>query len=113
MTVLAFSRARFTPADIAEWTSVAQPKLDRGLWESVVRSTGPDFDRMVVHFPNLDRPVFRFERDARGRYKLLFNDRRGWYEIGSGDDAAECLSVWRGRPVAAPRGARTVDAGVM
>ncbi|ACI99632.1 hypothetical protein [Rhodospirillum centenum] len=103
MTVVPFSLARFTPADLAEWNSVALPKLDRGLWESVTRSSGPDFDRLVVHFPNLDRPVFRFERDRRGGYRLLFNDRRGWYEIGSGDSAGECLSVWKGRLPRSPQ----------
>ncbi|QJE73758.1 hypothetical protein HHL28_12235 [Aerophototrophica crusticola] len=97
MTVVPFLAARFSPADLAEWNSVALPKLSRGLWETVERSTGPDFDRLVVRFPNLERPVFRFERDRRGTYRLLFNDRRGWYEIGSGQTAAECLSVWKGR----------------
>lgn len=95
--IVPFSVARFRPADLAEWNSVALPKLDRGLWESVIRQSGPDFDRLVVHFPNLDRPVFRFERDRRGTYRLLFNDRRGWYEIGCGETAEECLSVWKGR----------------
>lgn len=100
--IVPFSVARFCPADLAEWNGVAGPKLQRGLWESVERETGADYDRLVVHFPNLDRPVFRFERDRRGRYRLLFNDRRGWYEIGTGDTAAECLSVWRGRLPQAP-----------
>lgn len=97
MTVVPFTIARFTPADLAEWNTVAQPKLARGLWEAVERSSGPDFDRLVVRFPNLERPVFRFERDRRGTYRLLFNDRRGWYEIGSGSTAEDCLAVWKGR----------------
>ncbi len=108
--IVPFSVARFCPADLAEWNSVALPKLDRGLWESVTRQTGPDFDRLIVHFPNLERPVFRFERDRRGTYRLLFNDRRGWYEIGSGDSAEECLSVWKGR---LPRTARQPEKGAV
>ena len=39
-----------------------------------------------------------------GTYRLLFNDRRGWYEIGTGETAEECLSVWKGR---LPRTTRT------
>jgi hypothetical protein len=97
MTVVAFSLARFTPADIAEWNSVAMPKLQRGLWESVSRTSNPEGDKLMVRFPNLERPVFTFERDRRGTYRLFFNDRRGWYCIGSGDTAAECLAVWKGR----------------
>lgn len=97
MTVVAFTVARFTPADLAEWNSVALPKLDRGLWESVLRRSDRERDELLVQFPNLERPVFRFERDRRGVYRLLFNDRKGWYEIGRGETAAECLSVWKGR----------------
>lgn len=97
MTVVPFSVARFTPFDLAEWNTVAVPKLERGLWESVTRQTGADFDQLIVSFPNLDRPVFRFERDRRGTYRLFFNDRRGWYCIGTGATAEECLAVWRGR----------------
>ncbi|HYC05204.1 MAG TPA: hypothetical protein VED40_18065 [Azospirillaceae bacterium] len=97
MTVVAFSVARFTPFDLTEWNAIAMPKLERGLWESVSRQSGPDFDRLTVHFPNLERPVFRFERDRRGNYRLFFNDRRGWYCIGTGESADECLAVWRGR----------------
>ncbi|MEE3626622.1 hypothetical protein UCD39_22045 [Nitrospirillum sp. BR 11752] len=97
MTVVPFSSARFTPFDLTEWNSVAQPKLERGLWETVSRHTAPDHDQLIVRFPNLDRPVFRFERDRRGTYRLFFNDRRGWYCIGTGETAEECLSVWRGR----------------
>lgn len=108
--ILPFSVARFCPADLAEWNSVARPKLERGLWESVTRQSGRDFDRLIVHFPNLQRPVFRFERDRRGTYRLLFNDRRGWYEIGSGDTAEECLSVWKGRLPRSPRPSAEQDA---
>jgi len=108
MTVIAFSAARFSPADLAEWDSVAQPKLSRGLWAAVTRSSGRDFDRLVVTFPNLDRAVFRFERDRLGTYRLLFNDRKGWYEIGVGATAAECLAVWKGR---LPRAAGGTPAG--
>ena len=46
---------------------------------------------------HLDRPVFSFERDKRGLYRLFFNDRRGWYCIGTGESAGECLAVWKGK----------------
>lgn len=98
MTVVAFSLARFTPADMREFYAIADPRLARGLWASVTRQTAPDFDRLLVAFPNIDRPVFSFERDKRGRYTLWFNDRQGWHSIGSGNTAAECLTIWRTRP---------------
>lgn len=97
MTVVAFSSARFTPADVGEWNAIALPKLQRGLWASVARQTSPEGDKLVVRFPNLDRPVFSFERDKRGLYRLFFNDRRGWYCIGTGESAGECLAVWKGK----------------
>lgn len=97
MNVVAFSSARFTPADIAEFETVAAPKLRQGHWAGVVRETARDHDRLLVLLPGVDRPVFRFERDARGRYSLSFNDRSGWYGIGAGATAAECLAIWRPR----------------
>jgi len=98
MTVVAFSCARFTPADLTEFETVAEPKLRLGHWAGVIRETGREYDRLLVLLPGVDRPVFRFERDGRGRYSLSFNDRSGWYGIGSGSTAAECLSIWRPRP---------------
>lgn len=110
MTILAFSVARFSPADLEEWNSIALPKLERGLWQSVTRRSDRERDELLVHFPSLDRPVFRFERDKRGTYRLLFNDRKGWYEIGRGDSAADCLAVWKGRPARSDRPAAPVGA---
>ena len=43
----------------------------------------------------LDR--YLIERDRQGRYNLAFNDRAGWYGIGSGSTAGECLAIWRPR----------------
>jgi hypothetical protein len=97
MTVVAFSRARFTPADLAEFDQVAEPKLRLGHWAGITRESGRGHDRLLVLLPGVDRPVFRFERDARGHYSLSFNDRSGWYGIGAGATAAECLSIWRPR----------------
>ncbi|MBP2295217.1 hypothetical protein [Azospirillum rugosum] len=105
MTVVAFSCARFTPADLVEFEAVAEPKLRLGHWAGVIRETGREHDRLLVLLPGVDRPVFRFERDGRGRYSLSFNDRSGWYGIGSGATASECLSIWRPRP----RAQRTVS----
>ncbi|MCG5239300.1 hypothetical protein [Azospirillum doebereinerae] len=102
-TVLAFSSARFTPDDLATFETIAEPKLRDGHWAGVVRESGREHDRLLVLLPEVDRPVFRFERDGRGRYTLSFHDRSGWYGIGAGGSAAECLSIWRARPrTAAP-----------
>lgn len=92
--VIPFSIARFTPGDLAVWNRLADDKVRRGLWEPTLRETGRDHDRILVRFPGLDRPAFRFERDRQGQYHLCFNDRRGWHEIGVGNTADECLSVW-------------------
>lgn len=97
MNVIAFFVARFTPADLAEFNAIAEIKLSQGQWAEVIRESGRDFDRLVIHLPGLERPVFRFERGPQGRYQLSFNDRAGWYVIGSGSSAAECLAVWRTR----------------
>lgn len=96
-TVVAFSSARFTPADVAAFESVAEAKLRQGHWAGVIRETGREHDRLLVLLPGVERPVFRFERDRIGHYSLAFNDRSGWYGIGAGGTAAECLSIWRPR----------------
>ena len=98
MTIVAFSLARFSPADLSEFNEIARPRMDRGLWAGVSRQTSPDGDQLLVTFPHLDRPVFRFERDRRGTYTLWFHDRQGWHSIGTGTSATECLSIWRTRP---------------
>jgi hypothetical protein len=98
MNIVTFSPARFTPADIDEFSRVAEPKLRLGHWAAVVRETGRDFDRLHVMLPGVERPVFRFERDRQGCYSLSFNDRSGWYGIGAGASAADCLAIWRARP---------------
>lgn len=95
--VIQFCRARFTPEDLDAFSAVAEAKLQRGHWAGVLRESGRDHDRLLVLLPEVDRPVFRFERDAKGRYSLSFHDRSGWYGIGAGDSAAECLSIWRPR----------------
>ncbi|MGQ9366899.1 hypothetical protein [Azospirillum sp. ST 5-10] len=99
MTVVAFTSARLTPADLAEFDRVADPKLRQGHWAGVIRESGRDFDRLLVLLPGVERPVFRFERDRTGAYHLHFNDRSGWYGIGSGATASECLAIWRPRRV--------------
>lgn len=94
MTAIPFSRARFTPHDIAAFNAVAVPRLERGLWGTVTRQTDASGDRLVVKFPHLDRPVFHFERNRRGSYTLWFHDIQGWHSIATGDSADECLSIW-------------------
>ena len=100
--VIQFSRARFTPDDLDAFAAVAEPKIRDGHWVGVLRESGRTHDRLLVLLPEVDRPVFRFERDAKGRYSLSFHDRSGWYGIGAGDNAAECLSIWRPRRPRSP-----------
>ncbi|MBY6260395.1 hypothetical protein EI613_00455 [Azospirillum sp. 412522] len=95
--VIQFCRARFTPDDLDAFAAVAEPKIRDGHWIGVLRESGRDYDRLLVLLPEVDRPVFRFERGAKGRYSLSFHDRSGWYGIGAGDSAADCLSIWRPR----------------
>ncbi|MBK1836361.1 hypothetical protein JHL17_02960 [Azospirillum sp. YIM B02556] len=95
--VIQFCRARFTPDDLDVFAAVAEPKIRDGHWVGVLRESGRTHDRLLVLLPEVDRPVFRFERDAKGRYSLSFHDRSGWYGIGAGDSAADCLSIWRPR----------------
>lgn len=95
MTVLAFSVARFTPADLDEFHAIALPRLEKGLWAGVARQSGRDFDRIVITLPGVDRAVFSFERDRHGMYALYFHDRGGSHRIGAGYTAAESLAVWR------------------
>ncbi|MBP2304890.1 hypothetical protein GBZ48_11165 [Azospirillum melinis] len=95
--IIQFCRARFTPDDMDAFAAVAEPKIRDGHWVGVLRESGRDHDRLLVLLPEVDRPVFRFERDAKGRYSLSFHDRSGWYGIGAGDSAADCLSIWRPR----------------
>ncbi|MBP2301504.1 hypothetical protein [Azospirillum picis] len=99
--VVQFCRARFTPEDLDAFAAVADLKLRDGHWAGVMRESDRNHDRLLVLLPEVDRPVFRFERDSRGRYSLSFHDRSGWYGIGAGDSAGECLSIWRPRGRAA------------
>jgi hypothetical protein len=94
MTVVAYSRARFTEADLSIIDAIAQPRIARGLWAGVSRQTSPDCDRVLVYLPRSELPTFRFERARRGTYTLWFQDRCGSHVIGSGQSAAECLSIW-------------------
>ena len=111
MTVVAFCLSRFTPTDIAEFDSIAQNKLKRGLWSSVVRQSGPGYDLINIRFPGVEKPVFSFERDKQGTYNLWYHDRGGSHSIGYGETAAECLAVWRprARTGATDRAARMGD----
>ena len=94
MSVVAFSPARFTPDDLWDFDQIAWPRLTSGLWSHVSRVTCPDSDQVLVFFHHLDRPVYRFERDCCGTYRLWFHGS-GPHIIASGTSAAECLLVWR------------------
>ena len=94
MSVIAFSAARFTPADLALFESIADEKLRLGRWASVRRESGRRFDRLEILLPDAPAPVFRFGRGHDGWYRLEFNDRSGWYPLGSGRSAEDCLAIW-------------------
>lgn len=92
--VIPFPVTRFTPGDVACWSRLAEDKVRRGLWQPHRRVSSRDNDSFLVSFPDAERPVFKFERDRSGTYRLSFNDRRGWHPIGVGTTAEECLAVW-------------------
>ena len=85
MTVIPFPSCRFTPADLAAFYEVALPKCSRGSWAGVARQTGRHHDRLLVSLPGVSYPVFVFERDRAGCYRLWFKDGDGARCIGTGD----------------------------
>lgn len=95
MTILAFSVARFTPADIATFLEIAAPRLQTGRWAAFHRQSGPRDDRIVIELPGKAEPTFSFKRDYQGCYGLYYHDHDGAHCIGFGASAAECLRVWR------------------
>jgi hypothetical protein len=98
MTVIPFPSCRFTPADLAAFYEVALPKCSRGSWAGVARQTGRYNDRLLVSLPGVSEPVFVFERDRAGYYRLWFKDSGGGRCIGTGTTAAACLSIWKTAP---------------
>ena len=94
MSVVPFSRARFSPADVAVFHEVALPRLADGRWAAIARSSGDWGDRLAVILPGQSVPTFTFARDRRGAYTLHFHDREGTVLIGTADTAAACLRVW-------------------
>ena len=95
MTVIPFPSCRFTPADLAAFYEVALPKCSRGAWAGVARQTERHHDRLMISLPGVSDPVFVFERDRAGFYRLWFKDGDGGRCIGTGTTAAECLSIWQ------------------
>jgi hypothetical protein len=95
MTVIPFPSCRFTPADMAAFHEVALPKCSRGSWAGFARQTGRHNDRLLISLPGASEPVFVFERDQAGYYRLWFKDSDGGRCIGMGTTAAECLGVWK------------------
>src|SRR4051812_35472757 len=95
MTVLTFSRAQLSPADLAVFDAIATPNLERGLWSGIQRRTGRDYDRLLVTLPQIDDVLFSFERDREGTYRLFFHDRSDRHCIGTGRSAADSLAIWR------------------
>jgi hypothetical protein len=99
MTVLTFSRAQLSPADLAVFDAIATPNLERGLWSGIRRRTGRDYDRLLVTVPQIDQVLFSFERDREGTYRLFVHDRGDQHCIGTERSAVDCLGIWRYRKV--------------
>jgi hypothetical protein len=95
MTVIPFPSCRFTPADLTAFYEVALPKCSRGSWAGVARQTGRHHDRLLVSLPGVSYPVFIFERDRAGCYRLWFKHGDGARCIGTGTTAGACLSIWQ------------------
>lgn len=91
MTVVPFSRCRFTPADLETFMSYARPSLEKGWWEKVERHTDGSSDQLVAVIGSQEVPFLSFKRDAGGRYSVSIRVRTGWCDIFSGDSADECL----------------------
>jgi len=94
MSVVPFSRARFSPADVAAFHAVALPRLADGRWAAIARSSGTWGDRFAVMLPGRPLPAFTLERDRRGAYALYFHDRGETVHLGSAESAAGCLRIW-------------------
>jgi hypothetical protein len=109
MTVIPFPSCRFTPADLTAFYEVALPKCSRGSWAGVARQTGRHHDRLLISLPGVKEPVFVFERDVAGHYRLWFRDGGGARCIGKGSTAVACLSIWK--PAPARRRSVAVPAG--
>jgi hypothetical protein len=109
MTVIPFPSCRFTPADLSAFYEVALPKCSRGAWAGVARQTERYHDRLLISLPGVSDPIFVFERDRAGYYRLWFKDSGGGRCIGAGTTATECLSIWQTGP--ARRRSGTVPVG--
>jgi hypothetical protein len=94
MTVIAFSAARFTPDDLAEFARIADRRLREGRWKAVSRESASGHDRLLIRLPGGGEPLFRLERDATGTYRLSLRDRGAWHPLGEGTAIGDCLAVW-------------------
>jgi hypothetical protein len=100
MSVVPFSSARFTPADLAEFNRVSLPRCARGLWSAISRQTMRDRDRLAVYTAGAKNPLFTVERDGSGSYSLFYHNGGEPHRIGFGETVAECLAIWMDRPAA-------------
>ena len=98
MSVVPFSAARFTPADLAEFNRISLPRCAHGLWSAVSRQTTRDSDRLGVYIAGGQRPLFTVERDRSGSYSLFYHDGAESHRIGFGRTVADCLAIWQERP---------------
>jgi hypothetical protein len=99
MSVIPFSKARFTPSDIAEFFRVTLPRCARGEWARIARRTGRDRDSLDVFGPDQARPVLTFERGRDGGYRLFRHGSGGPVCLAREDIAAACLEPLRDRPL--------------
>jgi hypothetical protein len=88
----------FTADDLSAFDQVAWPRITRGLWSHIARNTCGQGDQILVYFPHVQLPVFRFERSRCGTYTLWFRSASSanWELIATGTSAADCLSIWAG-----------------
>ncbi|WP_207478235.1 hypothetical protein [Arenibaculum pallidiluteum] len=102
MSVIPFSKARFTPADLIEFFRAALPRCARGEWARIARSTGRNRDSIEIFGSEGTRPILTFERGADGAYRLFRHGAEGPVCIASDAGAADCLTLLRDRPLRRP-----------
>ncbi len=102
MSVIPFSKARFTPADLVEFFRAALPRCARGEWHRIARSTGRHRDSLDVFAPDQAKPLLTFERGRDGGYRLFQHGSGGPVCVAYDATAADCLDFLRDRPTRRP-----------
>ena len=99
MSVIPFSKSRFTPTDLVEFFRAALPRCARGEWSTIARRTGRNRDSLDIFGADARRPILTFERGADGGYRLFRYGAQGPECVASEAAAAACLMLLRDRPV--------------